>query len=113
MLPYPYGFKRDSSRCNHDRTDLGGAQDKLTDHRAKLSAFPACVSAFGAHNMIGNVDEWVEREGVAAPHRSALRGGWWLPGRNRGRAATTHHDETYSAKQVGFRCCADAAPLAP
>jgi formylglycine-generating enzyme required for sulfatase activity len=60
--------------------------------------------------MIGNVDEWVEREGVTAPHRSSLRGGWWLPGRNRCRAATTHHDETYSAKQVGFRCCADAAP---
>jgi formylglycine-generating enzyme required for sulfatase activity len=60
--------------------------------------------------MIGNVDEWVEREGVSAPHRSALRGGWWLPGRNRCRAATVHHPESYSAKQVGFRCCADAAP---
>jgi formylglycine-generating enzyme required for sulfatase activity len=108
MNPYPYGFKRDSSLCNHDRTDLGGAQEKLNDHRAPLSAFPACTSAFGAHHMIGNVDEWVEREGVAAPHRSALRGGWWLPGRNRCRAATLHHDESYSAKQVGFRCCADA-----
>lgn len=107
MNPYPYGFKRDSSLCNHDRTDLGGAQEKLTDHRAPLSAFPACVSPFGGHDMIGNVDEWVEREGQAAPHRSALRGGWWLPGRNRCRAATTHHDESYGAKQVGFRCCAD------
>jgi len=108
MNPYPYGFKRDSSLCNHDRTDLGGAEEKLTDHRAPISAFPACVSSFGAHDMIGNVDEWVEREGQAAPHRSSLRGGWWLPGRNRCRAATLHHEETYSAKQVGFRCCADA-----
>ncbi len=108
MNPYPYGFKRDSTLCNHDRTDLGGAQDKLTDHRAPVSAFPACISPFGGHDMIGNVDEWVEREGVAAPHRSSLRGGWWLPGRNRCRAATLHHDESYSAKQVGFRCCADA-----
>jgi hypothetical protein len=107
MNPYPYGFKRDSSLCNHDRTDLGGPMDKLRDHRAPLSAFPACVSPFGGHDMIGNVDEWVEREGAAAPYRSALRGGWWLPGRNRCRAATTHHDEGYSAKQVGFRCCAD------
>lgn len=107
MNPYPYGFTRDSTLCNHDRTDLGGAQDKLTDHRAPPSAFPACVSPFGAHNMIGNVDEWVEREGIAAPRRSALRGGWWLPGRNRCRAATTHHDESYSGKQVGFRCCSD------
>jgi sulfatase modifying factor 1 len=108
MNPYPYGFKRDSSLCNHDRTDLGGAEEKLTDHRAPISAFPSCVSAFGAHDMIGNVDEWVEREGQTAPHRSSLRGGWWLPGRNRCRAATLHHEETYSAKQVGFRCCADA-----
>ncbi len=109
MNPYPYGFKRDSSMCNHDRTDLGGTNDKLRDHRAALSAFPQCTSAFGAHDMIGNVDEWVEREGGAvAPYRSALRGGWWLPGRNRCRAATLHHDEGYSAKQVGFRCCADA-----
>ena len=108
MNPYPYGFKRDSSLCNHDRTDLGGAEDKLTDHRAPISAFPSCISPFGAHDMIGNVDEWVEREGQAAPHRSSLRGGWWLPGRNRCRAATLHHEETYSAKQVGFRCCADA-----
>lgn len=106
MNPYPYGFKREPL-CNHDRTDLGGTNDKLTDHRAPSSAFPQCLSAFGAHDMTGNVDEWVEREGIAAPHRSALRGGWWLPGRNRCRAATLHHDESYSAKQVGFRCCAD------
>ena len=107
MNPYPYGFSREPGVCNVDRTDLGGTGDKLRDHRAKSSAFPLCTSAFGVHDMTGNVDEWVEREGAAAPYRSALRGGWWLPGRNRCRAATTHHDEGYSAKQVGFRCCAD------
>jgi len=106
MNPYPYGFKREPL-CNHDRTDLGGTNEKLTDHRAPATAFPQCVSAFGGHDMTGNVDEWVEREGFSAPHRSALRGGWWLPGRNRCRAATLHHDEAYTAKQVGFRCCAD------
>ena len=107
MSPYPYGWKRDSSVCNLDRTDLGGANDKLKDHRAPVSAFPDCKSPFGVHDMVGNVDEWVEREGQAAPHRSALRGGWWLPGRNRCRAATLGHDESYSGKQVGFRCCKD------
>lgn len=107
LSPYPYGFKRDSSICNLDRTDLGGPMEKLTDHRAPLSAFPRCVSPYGVHDLVGNVDEWVEREGVAPPRRSALRGGWWLPGRNRCRAATLHHGEDYFAKQVGFRCCAD------
>jgi len=110
MLPYPYGYKRDSSICNHDRTDLGGPMSKLKDHRAPLGAFPDCVSPFGVHNMVGNVDEWVERENKAPPLRSALRGGWWLPGRNRCRAATTAHGEDYSGKQVGFRCCKDAPP---
>ena len=106
--PYPYGWKREAGTCNHDRTDLGGAEDKLKDHRAPPSAFPKCMSPFGVHDMVGNVDEWVEREGMSAPNRSALRGGWWLPGRNRCRAATLGHDESYSGKQVGFRCCRDA-----
>jgi formylglycine-generating enzyme len=108
MSPYPYGFSRDSNVCNKDRTDLGGAQQKLTDHRQPPTAFPACVSPFGVHNMVGNVDEWVERENARAPNRSALRGGWWLPGRNRCRAATLGHTESYRGKQVGFRCCSEA-----
>lgn len=112
MSPYPYGFKRDSTLCNFDKTDLGGPMEKLKDLRAPLSAYPDCLSPFGVHDMVGNVDEWVEREGMAPPNRSALRGGWWLPGRNRCRAATLAHGEEYSGKQVGFRCCADA-PAAP
>ncbi len=113
MSPYPYGWKRDSSVCNFDKTDLGGPMEKLKDLRAPLSAYPECKSPFGVHNMVGNVDEWAEREGMAAPNRSALRGGWWLPGRNRCRAATTQHDEFYSGKQVGFRCCQDAPAASP
>lgn len=109
MQPYPYGFSREAGMCNVDRTDLGGAGDKLTDHRAPATAFPGCTSPFGVHHLTGNVDEWVEREGMTAPHRSSLRGGWWLPGRNRCRAATVHHDESYGGKQVGFRCCADTS----
>jgi formylglycine-generating enzyme required for sulfatase activity len=110
MSPYPYGWKRDSNICNFDKTNLGGAEDKLKDLRAPISAYPDCLSPFGVHDMVGNVDEWVERENVAPPNRSVLRGGWWLPGRNRCRAATTGHGEEYSGKQVGFRCCKDAAP---
>ena len=108
MNPYPFGWKRDSTVCNFDRTDLGGANEKLTDHRAPLSGFPGCTSAFGVHDMTGNVDEWVEREGASVGHRGGLRGGWWLPGRNRCRPATNEHDEAYQGKQVGFRCCKNA-----
>jgi len=107
MSPYPYGFTRDSTICNFDRTDLGGPEEKLIDHSAKLSEFPNCKSPYGVHDMVGNVDEWSEREGQASPYRGALRGGWWLPGRNRCRAATREHTEDYGGKQVGFRCCKD------
>ena len=113
MSPYPYGFRRDATICNFDKTDLGGPMEKLKDLRAPVSGFPECRSPFGVHHMVGNVDEWVERENMSAPYRSALRGGWWLPGRNRCRAATTAHDETYAGKQVGFRCCKDAPAAAP
>lgn len=109
MLPYPYGFARDSTACHIDQTKLGRPEEGLNDLRVPLSDFPRCVSPFGIHNMTGNVDEWTEREGQASPNRGALRGGWWLPGRNRCRAATLGHTEDYGGPQVGFRCCKDAS----
>jgi hypothetical protein len=108
MLPYPYGFVRDPTACNFDRTDLGKMGDGLIDHRAPADEFPRCVSPFGVHDMVGNVDEWTRNEHAVAPHRSALHGGWWLPGRNNCRQATLGHTEDYGGKQVGFRCCRDA-----
>ncbi len=109
MLPYPYGFTRDATACNFDRTDLGKPNEGLTDHRTPPDAFPRCLSPFGVHDMVGNVDEWTLREGMSAPNRSALHGGWWLPGRNNCRQATLAHAESYMGPQVGFRCCRDAA----
>lgn len=106
MRPYPYGFNRDSSACNIDQTKLGTIGN-LRDLRAPAGAYERCLSPFGVHNMTGNVDEWVERDGT---HPSVLHGGWWLPGRNRCRATTAEHGPDYTAKQVGFRCCKDAAP---
>ncbi len=108
MLPYPYGWKRDNTACNFDRTDLGKPNEGLTDHRFPADAFPRCVSPFGVHDMVGNVDEWTLRVGMSAPNRSALHGGWWLPGRNNCRQATLAHAESYMGPQVGFRCCRDA-----
>jgi sulfatase modifying factor 1 len=107
MRPYPYGFERDSNACNFDRTHLGKPEEGLFDLRAENSEFTRCVSPFGVHNMVGNVDEWTVREGTQAPARSALHGGWWLPGRNSCRAATYGHVEWYTGPQVGFRCCQD------
>jgi hypothetical protein len=107
MLPYPYGFVRDAKLCNHD-VEVLSARGKFRDRRVASESRPGCVSPFGARNMVGNVDEWVHRDGMAKPWRAALHGGWWLGGRNNCRAATVGHDEFYFGGQTGVRCCANA-----
>ncbi len=107
MRPYPYGFLRQSEKCNHDQANLSH-RGKLRDLRVASASRPECVSPFGVRNLIGNVDEWAVREGHQRPWRAALRGGWWLAGRNNCRAATTGHDEYYFGPQTGFRCCKSA-----
>lgn len=107
MLPYPYGYKRNSQICNFDQTELE-YKGKLRDLRKRADDLAECTSPFGVRNLVGNVDEWTHRDGHQHPWRASLRGGWWLAGRNNCRAATTGHDEYYHGAQTGFRCCAAA-----
>lgn len=109
MFPYPTGFDRPTGGvCNFDRTDLV-LKGKMKDNRHAGRDHAECVSPFGVVNQVGNVDEWAVRDGPThlAPWRAALKGGWWLAGRNRCRPATTGHDENYHDTQTGFRCCRD------
>lgn len=111
MRPYPYGWERQAV-CNQDREDLYESNPRrrvLRDLRAKAGEHDQCVSPFGVHDMVGNLDEHVLRESqrFAHPFRNAMKGGWWMAGRNRCRPATTAHDDYYSDIQVGTRCCAD------
>ncbi len=116
MRPYPYGYVRDASLCNFDRTeDLVTLKGDLADHREPVTANPDCLSPFGVQNMVGNIDEWVVLD---KPHysqvnggrkmMSGLKGGWWGPLRNRCRPTTVDHDEVFHELQTGYRCCADA-----
>jgi formylglycine-generating enzyme len=108
-VPYPYGFVRDGAVCNHDAKDaLFTPFGKLVDQRAASESLAKCRSPFGVFNLVGNVDEWTTRTENEPPRRSILRGGWWLQGRNRCRAATDSHSETYAGPQTGFRCCKPA-----
>lgn len=106
-LPYPYGYVRDAKRCNHDfpEEQLVTAPDVFVDLRAKADSLPGCKSPFGVFNLVGNVDEWTTRPESQPGKRAILRGGWWLIGRNRCRAATANHGERYAGVQTGFRCC--------
>lgn len=116
MRPYPYGFTR-RPLCNQDRTDLlePGKPWQLRDWREAAHARPWCVSPWGVFNLVGNLDEPVVRTDAApgTRYRGALKGGWWLPGRNRCRPATIGHDDAYRGFQVGVRCCADAGQVRP
>jgi formylglycine-generating enzyme required for sulfatase activity len=111
MRPYPYGFSRDKAACNIDRDHLGKPQAGLTDWRAPSSDFPACMSPYGVHDMSGNVEEWATLDAAktrALADRGAMKGSWWLPGRNTCRAVTLGHGEIYGGPQTGVRCCEDA-----
>lgn len=113
MLPYPYGYSR-APVCNQDHKDLYDKNPRmqvLKDLREPADGRPECKSPFGVENMVGNMDEPVAREGFEnnAPFRNALKGGWWMPARNRCRPATTAHDDFFKDIQIGVRCCAAAA----
>ncbi|HVY27177.1 MAG TPA: SUMF1/EgtB/PvdO family nonheme iron enzyme [Polyangiaceae bacterium] len=114
MLPYPYGYER-KAVCNQDQTKLfekNPHMQVLRDLREPADARPECTSPFGVENMTGNMDEPVAREGFEknAPFRNALKGGWWMPARNRCRPATTAHDDYFKDIQIGVRCCDSAGP---
>lgn len=128
MVPYVYGYERDDTACVIDRPWVSRpaapldrwdacmmsppcrrAFEKL-DQRAPSGSFTRCVSPFGAYDMNGNVNEWVNLPGESFPRRSGLKGGWWGPVRNRCRPTVRFHDESDWGYEIGFRCCRDAKP---
>ena len=38
-----------------------------------IGSHPGCVSAFGAYDMSGNVDEWTDNQGDDPDHRTSRR----------------------------------------
>lgn len=120
-LPYPWGFVRQPSPCNIDRAPIDFdvpamlAEATREEELARLwqadriGSHPDCVSAFGAYDMAGNVDEWTDdqADNPSSRHPSTLNGGYWGPVRDTCRLTTTSHGPNFKFYQVGFRCCAD------
>ncbi len=128
--PYPYGWERFPSPCNVSRPVEEADDKKLISPGSReseiarlwqadpIGSHPDCVSAFGAFDMVGNVDEWTDNGEIQGEQVSTLNGGYWGPVRNTCRLTTKTHGPEFQFYQIGFRCCADprdgvATPLAP
>jgi sulfatase modifying factor 1 len=84
------------------------------DQREPSGTRNSCVSPYGVHDMVGNVDEWVVNVSQGGkPYQSGLKGGYWGPVRTRCRPMTTAHDEKFRYYQIGFRCCGEAHAVEP
>lgn len=124
-LPYPYGYVRDKSACNFDKPyripndqryadpATRAEESERLDQREPSGSRQACVSGYGVFDMTGNVDEWVNLERGShqkAPFKSALKGGYWGPVRNRCRPITATHNRWHFGYQIGLRCCRSLEP---
>lgn len=120
MHPYPYGdgYHRDNTSCNTDNSFPPGLDvfratrhDSVTGIQLDQMLVPSglmenCVSPFGVHDMVGNIDELVVNES-GHPYKSDLVGGHIFGVRNNCRAVTDGHNELFSWYETGGRCCRD------
>jgi hypothetical protein len=83
---YPYGYNFDEDACNTEGID----------HPEEAGAHRACVSKFGAYDMVGNKFEWV----------TGKDGAPMLMGGPRSKCQSVSSGAGGEAKpQTGFRCC--------
>ncbi len=129
MTPFPYGFTRDTTKCNGDHPwdepNMKKVARRDPTELARLwrgvrsGSQPECVSAFGVADLPGNADEVVANE-TASGHRSKYdsvhSGGPWYKGvRNQCRPKIYTHNEEFYYYFLSFRCCAepDGKPTDP
>ncbi len=118
--PYPYGdgYHRDRTACNFDNPVPKGLDVfKATSHDTETAkrldemlkpsgAMARCVSPFGVHDQVGNLDEWVINESGIG-HRSGLQGGHVFGVRSRCRPITEGHGPGFSWYETTYRGCKD------
>ena len=130
MLPFPYGYVRDTKKCHGDMDwdspDMKKVAQRDPDELARLwkgvrnGSQPQCTSEYGVEDLPGNVDEVVSNETRDGSWRekydSVHTGGPWYRGtRNQCRPKIYTHDEGFYYYFLGFRCCAepDGKPTEP
>jgi len=131
MLPFPYGYTRDTNKCHGDvewdSPDMKKVAQRDPEELARLwkgvknGSQPECVSPYGVADLPGNTDEVTQSESYNEPgfkgkYDSIHSGGPWYKGvRNQCRPKIYTHDEGFYYYFLGFRCCAepDGAPTEP
>ncbi|MGC4069989.1 MAG: SUMF1/EgtB/PvdO family nonheme iron enzyme [Polyangiaceae bacterium] len=122
LMPFPYGFDRDTEICHGDvlwdGPDMSKVADRDPQELARLwkgvrsGSQPGCVSDYGVYDMTGNADEVVASETFSSDFRgkfdSVHTGGPWYKGvRNQCRPKIYTHDEGFYYYFLSFRCCAE------
>lgn len=115
---------RSRAACNFGQTSLrvkprrfwrpeDVAEDLAAIDGRRASRPSACVTRDGVYDLLGNVQEWVESEHVAAGYSAALKGGRYNQGSiDCERSVQTRLiDNGYP--HTGFRCCADPLVKVP
>ena len=111
---YPWGRDWDSTRANGKRSGLQGT--------AAVGSFPQGASPYGVEDMAGNVKEWTNslyrpypsstyRDEAYEQELHVIRGGGWMDDQK--ELATTARKALppdANAKDLGFRCAANARP---
>jgi sulfatase modifying factor 1 len=123
MLPFPYGYVRDTNKClgdvEWDAPNMKKVAQRDPQELARLwkgvrnGSQPECISAYGVADLPGNTDEVVSSETYSSDFRgkfdSVHSGGPWYKGvRNQCRPKIYTHDEGFYYYFLGFRCCAEA-----
>jgi formylglycine-generating enzyme required for sulfatase activity len=66
----------------------------------------ACVGAAGAHDLVGDVEEWTRRRDGGEPQfHGNLKGRYWAESRTCQSKVLVHGD-SFRFYEIGFRCCA-------
>ena len=128
---YPYGPSRREGVCNDDgRASHPVAEitrrfgldpdrmwyegmshpglNQLSDTLDPAGAHADCASDYGAHDMVGNLHEWIDDP------EGTFRGGFFMDTKINGEGchyATTAHGKDYRDYSTGFRCCRDPEPM--
>jgi len=123
MLPFPYGYTRDTNKCHGDMEwdspDMKKVAARDPEELARLwkgvrnGSQPECISPYGVADLPGNTDEVTQSESFNEPdfkgkYDSIHSGGPWYKGvRNQCRPKIYTHDEGFYYYFLGFRCCAE------